>query len=274
MWTILCAEETVDQHRFLLLPKHLNAASEPERRRIDEHAMASIAPRLVVRPGADWGSRLRQQELSPIESCAHLKVLAGDDDERHFIEPVLKDRRVLARFAETLTGYLEHALSLLKEVDGVTLSVGYRPSIAEHHQNSGPDNWTHLIDLVRDSHVASYWPSEGQRNTAATADEMMKLVMESGRAFPDAVSWSLAARAVQPIRGLLRLHRLLEQGYHYIREHPDAVLRLLAGVVTQESIIDDDRHFILRPILEDLEATNAALTKEPEFQRLQRFANQ
>ena len=154
MWTILCAEETVDQRRFLFVPQHLNAASEPERRRIAEHAIASIAPRLVVRPGADWGSRWRQERLSPIESCAHLEVLAGDDDERHLIEPVLQDRDILARHADALTGYLEHALSLLKEVDGVTLSVGYRPSIADHDRNSGADDWTHLVDLVRDSYVA------------------------------------------------------------------------------------------------------------------------
>ena len=154
MWTILCAEETVDRHRFLLVPQHLNAASEAERRRIAEHAIASIAPRLVVRPGADWGSRWRQQVLSPIESCAHLEVLAGDHDEHHLLEPVLKDRGVLARYADTLTGYLEHALSLLKEVDGVTLSLGYRPSIADHDRNSGADDWTHLVDLVRDSYVA------------------------------------------------------------------------------------------------------------------------
>ena len=154
MWTILCAEGTVDRRRFLLVPQHLNAASEPERRRIAEHAIASIAPRLVVRPRADWGSRWRQERLSPIESCAHLEVLAGDDDERHLIKPVLNDRRVLARYADALTGYLEHALSLLKEVDGVTLSVGYRPSIAEHDRNSGADEWTHLVDLVRDSYFA------------------------------------------------------------------------------------------------------------------------
>ena len=152
MWTILCAEDTVDRHRFLFVP-HLNVASAPERRRVAEHVIASIAPRLVVRPGPDWGSRLRQQELSPIESCAHLAVLAGNDDERHLIEPVLKDRSVLARYADTLTGYLEHALSSLREIDGVALSVGYRPSIATHDRNSGADDWTHLVDLVRDSFV-------------------------------------------------------------------------------------------------------------------------
>ena len=119
-----------------------------------------------------------------------------------------------------------------------------------------------------------HWPSEGQRNTAETADEMMKLVIESGHAFPDAVSWTLAARAVQQIRCLLRLHRLRESGYHHIHEHPDAVLRLLAGVVTQDSIASGDKPYILQPILKDLKAANPALTQRPEFQKLQRFANQ
>ena len=115
MWTILCAEDPVDRHRFLFVPQHLSVASEPERRRVAEHAIASIVPRLVVRPGPDLGSRLRQQALSPVVSCAHLEVLAGDNDERHLIEPLLKDRSVLARYADALTGYLEHALSLLTE---------------------------------------------------------------------------------------------------------------------------------------------------------------
>ena len=122
--------------------------------------------------------------------------------------------------------------------------------------------------------LTSYWPQEGHRNTARTADEMVKIIMESGSAFPEAVSWSLAARAVQPIRRLPRLHRLLEPGYHHIEEYPDAVLRLLDGVVTRDSVINDDRPLILRPILDALEATNSALAQTPEFRKLQRFVAQ
>ena len=84
--------------------------------------------------------------------------------------------------------------------------------------------------------LTAYWPQKGQRNTARTADEIVKIIIESGSAFSDAVSWSLAVGAVQPIRRLLRLHRLVEPGYHHIKEHPDAVLRLLEGVVTQDSV--------------------------------------
>ena len=103
---------------------------------------------------------------------------------------------------------------------------------------------------------------------------MVKIVMESGSAFPDAVSWSLDVRAVQPIRRLLRLHRLLEPGYHHIKEYPDAVLQLLDGVVTQDSVINDDRPLILRPILDALGAANPALAQTPEFQKLQQFVAQ
>ena len=122
--------------------------------------------------------------------------------------------------------------------------------------------------------LTSNWPSEGQRNTAATAEEMMKLVMESGRAFPDAVSWALEVRAVQPIRRLLRLHRLLEPGYDHIKKHSDAVLRLLTSVVSRDSVMNGDKSLILRPIIEELEASNPALARMPEFQKLQRFANE
>ena len=103
---------------------------------------------------------------------------------------------------------------------------------------------------------------------------MVKIIMESGSAFSDAVSWSLAVGAVQPIRRLLRLHRLVKPGYHHIKEHPDAVLRLLEGVVTQDSVMNGDRSLILQPILDGLEATNAALARTPEFQKLQRFVAQ
>ena len=104
--------------------------------------------------------------------------------------------------------------------------------------------------------LTSYWPQERQRNTARTADEMVKIIMESGSAFPDAVSWSLDVRAVQPIRRLLRLHRLLEPGYYHIDEYPDAVLRLLDGVVKEDPVMNGDRALILQPILDALEVTN------------------
>ena len=122
--------------------------------------------------------------------------------------------------------------------------------------------------------LTSYWPQEGHRNTARTADEMVKIIMESGSAFPEAVSWSLAVRAVQPIRGLLRLSRLSDPGCHHIKEYPDAVLRLLDGVVTEDSVMNGDRSLILQPILDALEATTPPLARTPDFQKLQRFVAQ
>ena len=59
------------------------------------------------------------------------------------------------RHAETLSGYLVQALALGEQDDGVyEESYLYRPSIAAHDQNQEQDNWTHLIDLVRDAYLA------------------------------------------------------------------------------------------------------------------------
>ena len=69
--------------------------------------------------------------------------------------PNLGDANVLARNAETLTGYLDHALTLIRDVDDIdSNSWLYRPSIAAHDQNRERDSGTHLIDLVRDSYFA------------------------------------------------------------------------------------------------------------------------
>ena len=74
---------------------------------------------------------------------------------RHQVEGILKGPEVLSRHAETLTGYLEQALTLgVYDDDVYQDSSLYRPSIAPHDQNLDHNGWTHLIDLVRDSYFA------------------------------------------------------------------------------------------------------------------------
>ena len=154
LWTILASDAPADQHRFLFTPAHLSVASHPERRRIAEQVIDSIAPRLAVRAGQALRMTLPSTPLSPTDSSAHIELVVGDDGERDQIQSVLKDKDVLCRHAHRLTGYLEHALSLLEDIGGASLSLGVRRSIAPHNQNSVCDEWGYLVDLVRDSYFA------------------------------------------------------------------------------------------------------------------------
>ena len=162
LWSVLLAAEPPDHWKHLWTSEqHLVAASDAERRRIEENAIQSISPRLIVAQGPASQLTFRQyfeatsSPIPPIDACGHLQLLAGDEDTRHRIEKILKHPDVLSRFAETLTGYLEHALALITEDGRVDQdSYLYRPSIAAHEQNSDHDHygWTFLIDLVRDSY--------------------------------------------------------------------------------------------------------------------------
>ena len=162
LWTVLLENRPTDPGKGLWTSgRYMAAMSDSERRRIEDEAMESIAPRLIVRPGPPSGLAFRQylekkpRPIQPIDACGHLKLVAGVDDSRHRVGEVLQDPDVLSRHAETLTGHLEQALDLGEEDDDVyPASYWYRPSIAAHEQNRDYDGWTHLIDLVRDSHLA------------------------------------------------------------------------------------------------------------------------
>ena len=162
LWTVLLDNRPTDPWEGLWTTDRYTAAnSESERRRIEDEAMESIAPRLIVRSGPPSGLAFRQYlekkplPIQPIDACGHLKLVAGEDDSRHWVREVLQDPDVLSRHAETLTGHLEQALVLGEEDDEVyPNSILYRPSIEAHRQNRDHDAWTHLIDLARDSYIA------------------------------------------------------------------------------------------------------------------------
>ena len=162
LWTVLLDNRRADPWSGLWTSDHYAAAtSDPERRRIEDEVIKSIAPRLIVCPGPPRGLAFRQyserrpRPLSPIDACGHLKLAIGDEHVWHRVRELLQDPHVISRHAETLTGHLELALSLGEEDDEVyPNSILYRPSIATHEQNPDHDMWTHLIDLVRDSYFA------------------------------------------------------------------------------------------------------------------------
>ena len=164
LWTVLATHDLADYDRFLWLPEHLEqSASTEEARRIEEQVIRSIAPRLVVLAGPSLRRKFEQaldeepRAIPGVEDCGHLELSIGDKDHFHEIQQVLEDPSFLSQNAMTLTSYLEDAFTLLKDSEtAYEDSLSYRPSIAPHSQNHDRDDWTHLIDLVRDSYFALF----------------------------------------------------------------------------------------------------------------------
>ena len=162
LWTVLLKQEPMNPWEFLWTSDHYKAADqESELREIEYEVIASMEPHLRVLAGPSYNVRFAQYmneavgAISPVDACAHLRLVAGDSDHQHQIEAVLKDPEVLARHAQTLTSHLEKALILANEVEDIfSDSTVYRPSISPHEQNLHQESWMILIDLVRDGYVA------------------------------------------------------------------------------------------------------------------------
>ena len=157
LWTIVADQEPPDHWRFLWTSNHHQAAdSELERRQIEDEAIESLTPHLIVQPGPrSWWAlqRSSRKKQDPLRDLCHLKLVAGDPDSWSQIENIVRDSAVLARNAGTLTGYLKLALVLVEDDDNYHRDSSlYRPSIARHGQNSDDHDWTVLIDLARDSY--------------------------------------------------------------------------------------------------------------------------
>ena len=114
--------------------------------------------------------------------------------------------------------------------------------------------------------LKDYWPREGNRNSAATSEHMMRLVIGSGDSFPEAVSF--CTRFLKPVEshhwGLIYLKE-------HIEKHPAAVLGLLSRVVQE----DLPQHFRpdLREILKAIASVQPKLREEPSFRRLHQIAS-
>ena len=162
LWTVLMDHEARDPWRFLWTPERYKTAdSEAERLLIEDEAVNALAPRLEVRRGPGWGREFQQsfdrapKPIPPVDACGHLRLVSVDEETWHQVKEILEKPEVLARHAETLTRFLEQALVLGKQDDEMYGdSYRYRPSIAAHDQNQEHDDWTRLIDLVRDGYLA------------------------------------------------------------------------------------------------------------------------
>ena len=162
LWTIVSDAQPDDPWNFqLTAEQYAVAGTESERRQIEDGVIRSIAPRLVALPGPSSTVTFEhyleneQESVPPLDSCGHLRLMAGGRDTPDQVASVLRNAAVLSRHAETLTGYLEKALTLAENDDDFALnSTLFRPSIAKHQQNQALDEWVFLIDLARDSYLA------------------------------------------------------------------------------------------------------------------------
>ena len=161
LWSVLLKQEPLNRWDFLWMRDHYKVAEDAsERREIEDEAMASLEPHLRVLAGPSSKVRFDQYMkkgavISPVEACAHLRLVAGDSDHQHQIESILENPDFLARHAPTLSRHLEKAVELAKDVEDIFPDSSiYRPSIAPHGQNLHDESWIALIDLVRDGYFA------------------------------------------------------------------------------------------------------------------------
>ena len=163
LWTVLLDHKPVAHNRFLwTASQYRDVAAGAERLLIEDAVMEELTPRLVVRPGPATYRTFEVLEektssLVPLDECGHLVVMAGETDERDQVREIFQEDSVLRRHAVALTAHLEQAISLVGLSDeNEWHSYFTRPSIAPHNQNPDweSDGWSHLINLVRDSHLA------------------------------------------------------------------------------------------------------------------------
>ena len=162
LWTVVSDYEPVNPWSFQWTSKQfLAAGSEAERRQIEDGVIESIEPRLAALAGPSSSVKFQhyleneQGSILPLDSCGHLRLVAGGMDIRDQVENILGTAAALSRHAEKLTGYLEQALVLGEEDEDVYPNSSlFRPSIAKHEQNLDHDDLTFLIDLARDSYFA------------------------------------------------------------------------------------------------------------------------
>ena len=169
LWTVVLSDQATDPELFLWSDDLLRSAtSHFERTMVERALIDSLRPRLAVRPGPSSSLKFRTFDapdaaLTPLDACAHLILTLSDSDSLLRRTRVLKDADVLAKYAFKLTDHLHLATELLSlHEDGFHLPNSYRPAIEDHEQNGLVEDWTVLIDWVRNSYFALAELNAGQ----------------------------------------------------------------------------------------------------------------
>ncbi len=114
--------------------------------------------------------------------------------------------------------------------------------------------------------LRDYWPREGNRNSAATSEAMIHLLIGSGDSFPEAVM--CCTPFLKPVESHHWNLLYLEE---HVEKHPEAVLDLLSRVV-QENLPQHSRSD-LRKILEAVASVRPELREDARFRRLHQIAS-
>ena len=114
--------------------------------------------------------------------------------------------------------------------------------------------------------LEQYWPSVLSRNTSATSQAMLDMLIEAGDAFPDAVDWSLARLCPVADHGL----RPLAMG-DIAAQRPHDVFRLVKQIVP-DADLPAHQKYVLHRLLDRLKVARPALSQDAAFQRLYRIA--
>ena len=159
LWTVLLKQEPLNQGQVLWTQEHYKRAKEAsERSEIEDEVAASLRPHLKVFAGpsqeARWKRDMRKRgTIPPIEACGHVRLVAGNSDQRRKIEPILENPDFLERHAPTFSRHLERAVKLAKKVEDIPSdSSEYRTSIAPDRRSKDNEGWMILIDLTRDGY--------------------------------------------------------------------------------------------------------------------------
>lgn len=159
-WTILLNETHWTRTDLIWAVDQYKISSSPDEKRVLAGLLVRhFKPRLTLKEGMakyiEYGRATDHtaQPPGPLETCAHLELSVGSDDDDTLVLPILREPGFLAEHALTLTSYLEHAIDLLAGPELYrSLAAFELPSVAPHEQNNHRDEWTILVDLVRDAH--------------------------------------------------------------------------------------------------------------------------
>jgi len=162
LWTILLQSEPEDPDEDLWWAQLIANATDPlERRLVEQALIASLRPRLVLRPGPSSELRFRYfsaekaLQLTPLEECAHTALIVGRGRRDFNLEGASFGENMLADHAFSITKHLLEIDDLIIfDEDDFKNPMFYRPSIADHDQNRTRDDWTFLIDWARDGYFA------------------------------------------------------------------------------------------------------------------------
>ena len=229
-------------------------------RRLDPSANPSEA--LDLWAGFAWSPRLSPNLLQAIKG-SYLAVLARDD------LPSRTKRGLLGLLVAICLNIPEEltkgeVLSVIGRLSDSSLRVALW-SLRDRLTGSPSERGQIWNDKV-EPWLRDYWPREGGRNSAATSEAMIHLVIGSGVSFAEAVS--CCTPFLKPV-----------ESHHwdivYLKEHidkdPAAVLDLLSRVVQEE--LSQNSRPDLREILDAIAGVRPDLREDPRFRCLHQIAS-